>query len=101
MLVLKKIPPRVKYGLAAFLLTVGLCGTIHLVSSLVIAIYRHRLSELNPYYIIGVNNALGRLGHNPYIEIFGWCCWLVVIYVIYRGLKAAAKSGGAGAPKRS
>jgi hypothetical protein len=80
----KKSSSKTKNLLHAFLLTVGIYGSIHLISSLVIAVYRGNGAELNPYYIIHVDRTMGHLAHTKLTIAIGWIVWLATIIFFYK-----------------
>lgn len=56
----------------SFVFAMAFFGYVHFTSSLIGALHRRKLSDLNPYHLINIDRFLGGAGKNGFAFAFGW-----------------------------
>jgi len=84
---MKKINPEINRLARAAFYTMAFFGYVHFLSSLISAVHRRRLSDMNPYHLINIDRFLGNAWSKPLAFIIGWLIFLALLITIYRLLK--------------
>ncbi len=93
---LKSLSPERNVFIRAYLYSVGFWGTVHMISSVSQAAYRHNASLVNALRIANISSPVVRVVDTPLFFIGGWAVFWAGYILIYRLLRR--RQGVLGSP---